>query len=139
MPTQFDYPEEGWSTGSMRKSGGLPQISPEEWQDWNKNTVWGFKADPTVGVYAQPEHDLKQYVKDRPDGFVTDKRHKGLKDIENMADVYSIPHSGFEDAVFVKAKVGPSAKMLPTSGSATQVLGQAAGRQKGKRKEAEAM
>lgn len=168
MPTQYPYPEAGWSTGKMRKKGmrveddvvegaralgeQSPLIQSIEEQHRERMKVQGIPEKmkqylPRSGVGASEvrelegirkektqhlseagrkeiseddyakwlgaQREIKNYLPNRslegaiekyPNGFLIDKNHPQLKDIEDDVDLFTVPGQGGKDKYLAKPR-----------------------------------
>ena len=111
MPTQYPYPEPGWSTGKMAKigpmRGGDPgrefrelesvkrrkesqasELTPEQWQNWQR---------------------------DFPQGQIIERDHPQLAELQQTHDFYEIPHQ-YEKYLFMNPKQQQAAGPGPQVG-----------------------
>src|SRR5262245_22595306 len=119
MPTQFPYPETGWSTGNMRmaKAGARgmdpgrefrelegqrrkkeTQVSEDKSQypeiSHQEYMEWLKEGAKQGGFYAPHRAiDVDNLMDKYPMGIEIDKRHPQLKDIEKSMDIFSITSS----------------------------------------------
>jgi hypothetical protein len=136
---KFDYPEQGWSTGNMRTA--LTDKLPVEPTPSEKRQAKGSIDYDILTQQIGPEGSA--FIKRFDEEAKRDGAHPELKKnweqwrqfwIQRYQEGQGTPTPTGEQSPFPKV-----AKMLPTSNQATQVLEQAASRQKRQRKEAEAM
>lgn len=106
---QFQYPDQGWSTGKMRKAGGpqYEEMSPEQWKGfWQGNwSVVGQteKVDPS---------------KADPNGFILPKSHPQVQELQQQGwQTMSIPatESWSKDYQYMKPPAPKEPAVVPVA------------------------
>lgn len=139
---QFDYPDQGWSVGKMRmaRTGPLPDQPTTTEAASAKGSMDYDVLEEKIG----PEGSafIKRFDQEAKNPNADPQLRQHWQSWrEFWIDLYS---KGGKDTPEPGATTKPdpgdtTAKMLPTATQGTKVLEEAAGRVKGKRKEAEAM
>lgn len=120
MPTQYPYPEQGWSTGNMRMAkmgpmrggatanefreleGAAGRKKKEAQASENAPQYQTMSPEEWQGywgkaweVYGKGSSKIDP-TKTSPDGFIIDKNHPQIPELSKDFDIYHIPQQGDE-------------------------------------------
>jgi hypothetical protein len=102
MPTQFEYPETGWSTGKMRTAKTTRGLDPG--REFRELEGQRKEKETKASEYkALTPEQWANWQQNFPQGQIINRDHPQLAELQNSHDLYSIPNQ-YEKFLFMNPK-----------------------------------